>query len=173
MNLINLLFDKSHLPENSLTLGGAFGLWDIARNKITSIPIYIILLKQSNDKDLKKHLNTRINTVCKQIETIRKLFMDKGFEPPEATNLESKINDQSTFTVSNVILGDKDIAASLGEHLRAVLNLETEALRNTTIPEVRNLIYDILKADNKVYGAFVKLQKEKNWLDSPPTLLQQ
>ena len=99
--------------------------------------------------------------------------MDKGFKPPEATNLEGRINDQSEFVVSGTILADKDIAASLREHLRAVLSLETEALRNSTVPEVRNLIYDILKADNKVYGAFVKMQKEKNWLDSPPSLLQQ
>jgi len=53
--------------------------------------------------------------------------------------------------LSDTILADRDIAAGLGEHLRAVLSLETEALRNTTIPEARNLVYNIFKTDNKVF----------------------
>ena len=77
MNLTNILLDKSGLPEHSLSMGGALGLWDLTRNKIAKLPLYIILLKQAKDKDLQKFLNTRISKIQKHIATTQKLFKEK------------------------------------------------------------------------------------------------
>jgi hypothetical protein len=59
------------------------------------------------------------------------------------------------------------------EHIRSVLGLETEALRNMTIPETRKLIFELMKEGNSDYGKIIELQKEKKWTDNPPTIIQQ
>lgn len=48
------MLDKGGLPENSLSMRGTLGLWDIARNKIIFLPIDLIYSKQATDKELKK-----------------------------------------------------------------------------------------------------------------------
>lgn len=173
MNLINILFDKSDLPPNTIALGGSYGLWDVARDKIIIFPIYLIYVRQAKDKDLKKHLNARITAIQKQIETIQKFFKDRGFDAPKEPVWKNKVNDDSPFALSSTILDDEEIAMALREHLKNALGLETEALRNATLPDVRELIYEILKEDNKTHAEVLKLQKEKGWTDFTPTLMQQ
>lgn len=172
MNLINIMLDKSDIPKNGLSMGGALGLWDITRNKIVTLPIYIIYSKQAKDKDLLKLINERINTVRKQIDRLQQLFKEHDFEAPTEPNWEKKLNND-TFILSGSILDDEEIAMGLKEHIRSVIGLETEALRNSTIPEVRNLVFSLLKEGNHDYGSIIKLQKDKKWSDAPPTLIQQ
>ncbi len=173
MNLTNILFDKSGLPEHSLSTGGALGLWDIASNKIARIPIYIIFLKQVKDKDLHKFINSTINIVQKEIAKIQKVFKEKGFAYPSEPNWERKLKDKSPFIVSSSILNDEEISNALKEIIRGILGLETEALRNSTNPEIRDLIYELLKDDNEIFSSLLKLQKEKNWISSVPAVLPQ
>jgi len=173
MNLTNILFDKNGLPEYSLSMGGALGLWDIAANKIARIPIYIIFLKQVKDKDLQKLINATINLVQKEISKIQKVFKEKGFDYPSEPNWERKLKDESPFAISASILNDEEISNALKEIIRGILGLETEALRNSTVPEIRDLIYELLKNDNEVFGLLLKLQKEKSWISSVPSILSQ
>lgn len=173
MNITNILFDKSGLPEHSLSAGGALGLWNIAANKIARLPIYIIFLKQAKDKDLKKFINATISKVQKEIADIQKVFKGAGFNYPSEPNWEKKLMDESAFIISASILNDEEISNALKEIIRGILGLETEALRNSTIPEVRDLIYEMLKNDNEIYSSVLKLQKDKNWIFSPPTILPQ
>jgi|GEM_PF-1477762 len=173
MNLTNILFDKSRLPEHSLSMGGTLGLWDIAANKIARLPIYTIFLKQAKDKDLHKFISTTMNTVQREIAKIQKVFKDKGFDYPSEPNWERKLKDESPFVISSSILNDEEIANAIKEIIRGILGLETEALRNSTDPEVRDLVYELLKDDNGIFSALLKLQKEKNWISLTPTILPQ
>jgi hypothetical protein len=173
MNLTNILFDKSGLPENSLSMGGALGLWNIAANKIARLPIYIIFLKQAKDKDLQKFINTTMSIVQKEIANIQKVFKEKGFDYPSEPNWKKKLKDESTFVISASILNDEEISNALKEIIRGILGLETESLRNSTSPEIRDLVYDLLKDDNEIFSLLLKLQKEKNWISLTPTILPQ
>lgn len=173
MNLTNILFDKSVLPEYSLSMGGALGLWDIAANKIARFPIYVIFSKQVKDKDLQKFINTTMNTIQKEIAKIQKVFKEKGFDYPSEPNWERKLKDESPFVISAAILNDEEISNALIEIIRGILGLETEALRNSTDPEVRDLIYELLKGDNEIFSSLLKLQEEKNWISLPPIILPQ
>lgn len=172
MNLMNIMLDKSDLPAHSLSMGGALGLWDVARNKIVTLPIYVIYLKQVKDKDLQKLVNSRISTVRSQISKIQNLFKEHDFEGPTEPNWEKKLNNEP-FVLSGSILDDEEIAMGMKELIRSVIGLETEALRNATIPEVRNLIFSLMKEGNGDYSSIIKLQKEKGWTDNPPVLVQQ
>lgn len=173
MNLTNILFDKSGLTEHSLSMGGALGLWDIAANKIARIPIYIIFLKQVQDKDLQRFINATINIVQKEIAKIQKVFKEKGFDYPSEPNWERKLKDESPFVISASILNDEEISNALKEIIRGILGLETEALRNSTVPEIRDLVYELLKDDNEVFSSLLRLQKEKNWISLTPVILPQ
>lgn len=166
------MLDKNDLPADSLTMGGALGLWDIARNKIVTLPVYVIYLKQAKDKELVKYVSNRIGTVRKQIGRIQQLFKEHGFDAPTEPNWDKKMNNDA-FVLSGSILDDEEIAMGIKEHLRSVLGLETEALRNSTIPEVRNLIFDLMKQGNSDYSKIIKIQKERKWMDNPPVLIQQ
>lgn len=173
MNLMNIMLDKSGLPANSMGLGASLGLWELAGTKITNMNLYIIYSKQVQDKDLKKLLKTRINTTQKQLETIKKYFNAREFDAPEEPNWEKKLNDDSSFTIPSSILNDKEIAIALRENVRSALSVITETLRNSVVPEARNLVYDILKEDNKNYEEVIELQIKKNWTNFPPALIQQ
>jgi hypothetical protein len=172
MNLMNIMLDKSDLPAHSLSMGGALGLWDICKNKIVTLPVYVIYLKQAKDKDLIKFIDSRINTVRRQIGKVQKLFKDSDFEAPREPNWEKKLNNDA-FVISRSILDDEEIAMGMKEHIRSVLSLETEALRNATIPEARDLIFSLLNEGQDDYTRIIKLKKEKKWTDDPPTLIQQ
>lgn len=171
MNLTNMIFNRSELPENSLSMGGALGLWDIAANKIARFPLYVIFLKQAGDKDLQNSLSSTISSVQRQIAAIQKLFKEKGFKYPMAENLDRKLKDKSPFVVSSLILNDEEISNAEKEIVRGILGLETEALRNATVPEERDLIYEMLKDDNDIYISLLNLQKKKNWIVVPPDVL--
>jgi Protein of unknown function (DUF3231) len=172
MNLMNIMLDKSDLPPKSLILSAVDGIWAIASNKIITLPTYIIYSKQAKDKDLLKLVNSRINTVRKQISRIQQFLKDYGFEGPREPNWEKKLNNEP-FVLSTSILDDEEIAMGMKEHIRSVLGLETEALRNMTIPETRKLIFELMKEGNSDYGKIIELQKEKKWTDNPPTVIQQ
>jgi hypothetical protein len=172
MNLINIMQDKSDIPPKTLVLGAVYGTWDIARNKIVTLPIYIIYSKQAKDKELLKLINLRINILRKQIGKIQQLFKEKDFEPPIEPNWEKKLNNDN-FVLSGSILDDEEIAMGIKEHIRSVLSLETEALRNATMPEVRNLIFNLMNEGIDDYSSIIKLQEEKKWTANPPTLIQQ
>lgn len=172
MSIMDIL-TSSNEQTNNLALGSALGLWDIARNKIINEISNIILYKQAKDKDLKKILHARTHTVMpEQVERIQKFFKSKGFAFPQEPKLEMKLKDESSFNISSTILDDEEIAFSLRERYRAVLSLETEAMRNATEADARKLIYDIYTEDNRFYSDVIKLQKEKKWTDFPPTLIQ-
>lgn len=171
MNLTNVLFDKNDLPKNSLSMGSVLGLWEIATNKLARFPVYVVFFKQANDKDLQKYLSSTMSKVQKEIEGIQKIFHDKGFEYPSAPNLEKKLKDESAFVISASILNDEEISNAAKEIIRGILGLETEALRNATVPELRNFIYEMLQDDNNLYISLINLQKEKNWIAYPPALL--
>lgn len=173
MNLTNIFFDKSGLPEYSLSAGGALGLWNIASNKISRLPIYIIFLKQAKDKDLQKFINSTISTVQREIASIQKVFKEAGFNYPSEPNWEKKLMDESAFVISDAILNDEEISNALKEIIRGILGLETESLRNATAPEVRDLIYKLLKDDNEIYSLVLKLQKEKKWISLAPAIMPQ
>lgn len=172
MNLWNMMLDKSDLPENSLGLGGALGLWEVTNNKIVTLPVYIIYSKQAKDKDLLKFINNRIDTVRKQITKIQYFFKEYNFEAPTEPNWEKKLNNDA-FVISGSILDDEEIALGMKEHIKSVLSIETEALRNATMPEARNLVFSLMKDGSKDYGLLLKLMKEKKWSNNPPTLIQQ
>jgi hypothetical protein len=172
MNLINIMQDKSDIPPKTLILSAVYGIWDIARNKIITLPIYVIYSKQAKDKDLLKFINKRIDTVRKQISMIQQFLKDYDLEGPQEPNWEKKLNNDP-FVLSTSIIDDEEIAMSMREHIRSVLGIETEALRNAVIPETRNLIFSLLKKGNDDYAEIIELQKEKKWTDNPPTLIQQ
>ncbi|MGE5405686.1 MAG: DUF3231 family protein [Candidatus Saccharibacteria bacterium] len=173
MNLMNIMLDSSQAPEYSIVAGGTLGMWDIARHKIIFLPIYMVYSKQAQDKDLIKFFESRINTVLKHINKIQDFFKGKDFDFPKEPNIERKLKNDDAFVVSRAILDDEEIAIAMREHLRAAISLETEALRNAVSPDVRELIYGILKEDNDYYSDIIKLQKTKNWADFPPVLMQQ
>lgn len=171
MNLTDRIFNRSELPENSLSMGGALGLWDIAANKIARFPLYVIFLKQAADRDLQNSLSSTISSIQRQITAIQKLFKEKGFKHPMAADLDKKLKDKSPFVISGLILNDEEISNAEKGIIRGILGLETEALRNATIPEERDLIYDMLKVDNDLYISLLNLQKKKNWIVMPPDVL--
>lgn len=172
MNLINIMLDKSELPKESLGLGGALGLWEVTNNKIVTLPVYIIYSKQAKDKELLKLINSRINTVRKQIGKLQQFFKEHEFEAPTEPNWEKKINNE-TFVLSSSILDDEEIAMGMKEHIKAIIGLETEALRNSVLPESRDLIFRLMKEGDEDFSAIIKLMKEKKWTNDPPTIIQQ
>lgn len=173
MNIVNMMFDNSGLPEHSLSMGGTLGLWNIANNKIIHLPAYIIYLRISKDDDLKKFLSARINTVRKQIGTVQGLFKDKDFDVPREQHWDMKLKEESPVIIPDTILDDEEIAMLMRENLRAALNIGAEALRDATIPEARSTIYDILKKDNKYYAELTELQNRKNWVENFTPMLEQ
>ena len=172
MNLINMMLDKSEIPEKSIGLGGAVGLWEITNNKIVTLPVYIIYSKQAKDKELLKLINSRINTVRKQIGKLQQFFKEHDFEAPVEHNWKKKLNNE-TFAISGSILDYEEIAMGMKEHIKAVIGLETEALRNSIMPESRNLIFSLMKEGDDDFSSFIKLMKDKKWTNNPPTLIQQ
>lgn len=172
MNLINIMLDKSGMPPNGICMGCLLGLWNIINNKIITLPEYIIYSKQAKDKELLGFINARINTVKKQIGSIQQFMKERNFEVPKEPNWDKKMNNEP-FMLSSSILDDEEIAMGMKEHLKAVLGLETEALRNTTIPEGRKLIFSIIKTGQADYSSLIKLMREKNWMDTPPIAIQQ
>jgi hypothetical protein len=100
-------------------------------------------------------------------------FMKAVFnKEPAEPNWEKKLNNE-TFAISGSILDDEEIAMGMKEHIKSIIGLETEALRNSIMPESRNLIFSFMKEGDDDFSSFIKLMKEKMWSNNPPTLIQQ
>lgn len=160
------------MPPNGICMGCLVGLWNITKTKIITLPTYIVYSKQAKDNELLKFINARINTMKKEINSLQQFMKDRKFEVPKEPTWEKKINNDP-FILSRSILDDEEIAISIRENMNATLGLEAEALRDTTIPEGRNLIFSIIKVEQTDYRSILKIMKEKKWMDNPPSAIQQ
>lgn len=169
MKLVNILFNKQ-AQSDKLYLGGATGLWFLARNKVINLPNLIIYLKQAQDPELKNFLQLYLDDNLKVITQIKNFLKDRGFHAPDEPYWKDMLNDNSAFIIPSTILNDEKIANSLIELLRLSLTLIAESLRNAVTEEPRETIYNLLTEENNTYDQLIQLRQKKNWFAPPPFL---
>lgn len=175
MDLIKIDNNKSYQKyEDILHMGDVLSLYDICRNKIIGYSTLVIYYRQAQDKELKALIKFGMdNIVFKHIDKIQKKLVDRGFNFPSKQNWKNKLDESLDFFISSSIIDDEEISHSLRELIRLTMTLETEAVRNATKKDLRDLIFDILEDDNRAYSMVTQLQIIKNWTDFPPTVLPQ
>ncbi len=166
MNINNVITNNN---QEKMHWGDGLGLWDVARNKIIGLATLAIYYSQAQDADLKKLIEDGVNNiVLPHIKQVQNKLQAEGFNIPNEPELSRKLYDQPASAAPNTMIKDDEIAMSLRELSRLTMSLETEALRNATRPDIREMLHNIFEADNKAYGKVVKLQKDKGWVDIPP-----
>jgi uncharacterized protein YbaP (TraB family) len=171
MEFVHAVFNKNTKADN-LGLGDMLSLWDVARNKIIGLSTLSIYYRQAKDAELKDLVKNGIDFVlAKHVNKIQKVLKGMGYEFPTEQNWKRKLNDDSPFVLSSLIIDDEEIAMSLREIIRLTLSLEAEAIRNTSDEDIKNLLVNMLDDDNTAYSAVLALQRKRNWKDFPPALL--
>lgn len=173
MRAVTLFSNKSQAPSG-LNMGDFMAIWDVARNKIIGISTMSIYYRQAKDKDLKLLIKRGVyQNINKHVNSIQEVLKNRGFDPPKEPNWESKFADDTHFTIPQAMLDDEEIAVSLREIIKLTLTLETEALRNSTDVDIRNLLTGILADDSNGFDMVLQLQIDKKWTDFPPIALSQ
>jgi hypothetical protein len=158
--------------QEKMHWGDGLGLYDIGRNKIIGLATLAIFYQQANDKELKNLIKYGVEKlVIPHIEKIQKTLKEEGLEYPNEPAIKEKLNLDVPNLKPNTLIGDDEISISLRELTRLTLTLETEALRNATRKDVRELLINIFEDDDDAYTEIIKLQKAKNWSDMPPYLI--
>lgn len=161
---------QSISAREKMNWGEASGLWFIARDKLIKLNLYEIYLSQVVDPELKKALESAVlKTVIPHIKKINLMLHEEKFEIPSMlgrTSLDLNVRETGDLH----FLKDYEIAVNMREHIRTVLFLDFHAIIDAVRSDVLDLLWDIFSEDLQRYRGIIKLQKDKNWLLSPPAV---
>jgi hypothetical protein len=152
--------------QRSINVSEAFHLWNHLTQRYSVLHSTETLEPFARDGDLKIILTMGKNSLSKNISLLEKEVAMYGLplplRPPKRTNV-SEIADPFT---------DRYIYRRILRGIQAFLPTHTMAFMHSTTPKIRDLFFNFMIEEMKIYDKYIEYGKLKGYVVIPPTYSQ-
>lgn len=163
-NILKTVIDDE--PKSPLHVGEVMNLWTYYTMLEESNRFSEIGLNTTSDRELCEAIKHSTSDCQKQIDIIKKLFLEEGVPLPPTT--EAKPKSEPSEVPLGVKMTDDEIANGIVAKLVAAISFCGISLSQALRTDIGAMWYDFLNVRVKFSAYYMPIMRKRGWIKVPP-----